>query len=383
MDGGIKLGKIFGIEITLDYSWFIIFAIITFALSFSLFPQLIHGLSTGAYIAIGVITSILFFASVLFHELMHSVVAMRNGIKIEGIRLMIFGGVSRITEEPPTPGIEFKMAIAGPLSSIVLGIIFVVVYVVGLRLGFGPFVRVSAFWLGYVNIILGVFNLLPGFPLDGGRVLRSIVWYFTGNLMRSTGIASGIGRGIAYLMIFVGLLGPFFGNITFVWFILLGWYLLQAARAEYQEVVYHEALEGVKVGEIMTKDPVTVSPNLNIADMVRDYFAQHNWIAYPVIEGGRVKGMVTLKSIENLPRSQWTAIRVGDVMKPLSANIVTSPDADVFGILPKLVTRAEGRMLVLKDDELVGFLTETDVSRAVVRRLHLEEGEGGRPASTV
>lgn len=381
MNGGIRLGKIFGIDITLDYSWFIIFAIITFALSFSLFPQLVPGLSTSGYIAIGVVTSILFFASVLFHELMHSVVAMRNGIKIEGIRLMIFGGVSRITEEPPTPGIEFKMAVAGPLSSLALGVIFVAIYLSGRRLGLGPFVSISAFWLGYVNIVLGVFNLLPGFPLDGGRVLRSAVWYFTGSLMRSTRIASGIGRGIAYLMIFVGLLGPFLGNISLVWFILLGWYLLQAARAEYQEVLYHEALEGVKVGEIMTKDPVIVSPNLNIVDMVRDYFAQHSWIAYPVVEGGRVEGMITLKSIENLPRSRWPITLVGNMMRPLSPNITTSPDADVFGILPKLVTRAEGRMLVLKDGRLVGLLTETDVRRSVVRRLHLEEEEGGRPAA--
>ncbi|MCL6471828.1 MAG: site-2 protease family protein [Firmicutes bacterium] len=377
MNGGIRLGRIYGIEISLDYSWFLIFAIITFALSFSLFPQLIPGLTPVAYIAIGIVTSLLFFGSVLFHELMHSVIAIRNGIKIEGIRLMIFGGVSRITEEPPTPGIEFKMAVAGPLSSIGLGVIFIAIYL-GLRQVVGP-VGIAAFWLGYVNIILGVFNLLPGFPLDGGRVLRSAIWYFTGSLVRSTSIAAAVGRGIAYAMIFIGIIGPFIGVFTLIWFVLLGWYLLRAAQAEYQEVVYHEALEGVKVGEIMTENPETVSPEITIEEMVRDHFARHNWVAYPVVKNEQVMGMITIHSIENLPREDWVSTRVGDVMRPASSRIIIAPEADVFSILPKLVTQAEGRMLVVKDGRLAGILTSTDVRRAVIRKLHIEET--GRPAA--
>ncbi|HZD59253.1 MAG TPA: site-2 protease family protein [Anaerolineae bacterium] len=380
MNGGIRLGKIFGIEITLDYSWFIIFAIITFVLSFSLFPQLVPGLSTTAYIIIGGITSVLFFSSVLFHEMVHSIIAKRNGIDIRGIRLIIFGGVSQIAEEPRTPGVEFKVAIAGPLSSIVLGGAFLGISVAGNQAGLGPLVVAPAFWLGYINIFLGVFNLLPGFPLDGGRVFRSAIWYFTGNLVRSTNIAAGVGKGIAYLMIFAGIVGPLFGGlISLVWFVLLGWFLLRAAEAERIQVIYHEALEGVKVGEIMTENPETVEPGISIQEMVERHFMRRNWVAYPVVENGNVRGMITLKSLENLPRSQWAYTSVGNVMRPLSPDIVTRPDAEVFNILPKLSTIAEGRILVMQDDQLVGLLTETDVNRAIVRRLHLEEM--GRPAA--
>ncbi len=380
MNGGIRLGKIFGFEISLDYSWFIIFALIIFVLSFAVFPQLIPGLSSAAYIAIGVIVSILFFGSVLFHELMHSLVARRYGITIAGIRLMIFGGVSQISAEPPTPGIEFKMAIVGPLSSIVLGGVFLGIYFAGRQLGFSPFINVAAFYLGYINVLLGVFNLLPGFPLDGGRVFRSIVWYFTGNLRRATGIAAGIGKGIAYIMIFFGIAGIFTGSLSLIWFALIGWFLLRAAEAEYQEVVYHEALKGVKVGQVMTPNPTTVDPDITVGDAVRDYFLKHDWVAYPVVKNEETKGIITLKSIQNLPRASWGSTRVGDIMHPVSANIVTNPDVEVFDILPKLVTMAEGRMLVIKDELLVGILTGTDVNRAIIRRLHLGE-EVGRPAA--
>jgi len=381
VNSGIRLGRIFGIEITLDYSWFLIFALITFALSFSLFPQLVPGLSTGAYVLIGFITSILFFASVLFHEIMHSVVAIRNGIQVSGIRLLIFGGVSQLSEEPDTPSVEFKMALAGPLSSLVLGMAFLGSSVLSRRFGLPATVTAPAFYLGYINVLLGVFNLLPGFPLDGGRVLRSIIWYFTGNLRRSTSIAATLGRGIAYTMIFIGIAGPFFtNNLSLIWFILLGWYLLRAAQAEYQQVLYHEALENVKVSEIMTPDPETVSPDVSVQGLVEEHFLKHNWVAYPVVENGTVQGMVTLKSVQNLPRSEWNTTRIGAIMRPLSSDIVTQPDAEVLDILQKLVTKAEGRMVVVQDGRLVGILTGTDVTRATIRRLHLKE-QMGRPAA--
>lgn len=380
MNGGIRLGRIFDITITLDYSWFIIFALITFGLSFSLLPQLIPGLNLTTYVLIGAITSIFFFASVLFHELMHSIVAKRNGLEIEEIRLLIFGGVSEIQEEPPTPGIEFRMALAGPVSSIFLGAIFLGLFFVGRGIGLLPVIIIPAFWLGYINIILGVFNLLPGFPLDGGRVLRSAVWYFTGSLRRATGIAAGFGKGLAYLMITIGILGLVTGFFNLIWFTLLGWYLLRAAEAGYQAVVYHEALEGVKVSQIMTENPETVDPDITIEDMVKEHFVKHNWVAYPVVEDGKPIGMITIKSIQNLPRSAWRDRLVRDVMRPLSPIIATDPDTEVFNILPKLSTKSEGRMLVIKDERLAGILTETDVRRALVRILHIDEEDRRRTA---
>lgn len=380
MNGGIRLGKIFDITITLDYSWFIIFAIITFGLSFSLFPQLIPGLGLATYVLIGAITSILFFASVLFHEMMHSLVAKRNGLEIEEIRLLIFGGVSEIQEEPPTPGVEFRMALAGPISSIFLGAAFLGLFFAGRGIGLAPTITIPAFWLGYINIILGIFNLLPGFPLDGGRVLRSAVWYFTGNLRRATGIAAGFGKGLAYLMIAVGILGLLVGVFNLIWFALLGWYLLRAAEAGYQVVVFHEALEGVKVSQIMTENPETVDPDINIEEMVGQHFMKHNWVAYPVVEDEKPVGMITIKSIQNLPRSEWKDRLVRDVMRPLSPNITTDPDIEIFNVLPKLSIKAEGRMLVIKGESLVGILTETDVNRALVRILHIEEEDRRRSA---
>jgi len=312
---------------------------------------------------------------------MHSVVAIRNGIQVSGIRLLIFGGVSQLSEEPDTPSVEFKMALAGPLSSLVLGMAFLGSSVLSRRFGLPATVTAPAFYLGYINVLLGVFNLLPGFPLDGGRVLRSIIWYFTGNLRRSTSIAATLGRGIAYTMIFIGIAGPFFtNNLSLIWFILLGWYLLRAAQAEYQQVLYHEALENVKVSEIMTPDPETVSPDVSVQGLVEEHFLKHNWVAYPVVENGTVQGMVTLKSVQNLPRSEWNTTRVGAIMRPLSSDIVTQPDAEVLDILQKLVTKAEGRMVVVQDGRLVGILTGTDVTRATIRRLHLKE-QMGRPAA--
>lgn len=380
MNGGIRLGKILGFEISLDYSWFLIFALIIFVLSFSVFPQLIPDLSSTEYIAIGVVTSLFFFGSVLFHEIMHSLVARRHGITIAGIRLMIFGGVSQISEQPRTPGVEFKLAIAGPLSSIFLGGVFFAILFAGRRLGFSPLVNVSAFYLGYINILLGIFNLLPGFPLDGGRVFRSVVWYFTGNFRRATGIAAAGGKAIAYAMIFAGIVGLLTGPINLVWFAFLGWFLLRAAEAEYQGVVFHEALKGIKVSEIMTQNPETVDADSTVEEIVKSYFMKYNWVAYPVVKNGQVKGIVTLKSIQHLPRASWSSMNVSEVMRPTSPNIVTSPDDEVFDILQKLVSVAEGRMLVIEDGRLVGIITSADVNRAVVRQLHFGE-ESGRPAA--
>jgi len=380
MNGDIKLGRIYDIEISLDYSWFIIFAIITFGLSFALFPQLIPGLTSITYVTIGVITSLLFFGSVLFHELMHSIVAKRNGMEIEGITLLLFGGVSRIAEETRSPWIEFKMAFAGPLSSIFLGGVFLGVYFAGLSLGLGPVFIIPLFWLGAINIVLGLFNLLPGFPLDGGRVLRSAIWYFTGSLRRATSIAAGFGKGLAYLMIFVGVFGPLVGVFGLIWFIFLGWYLLRAAQVGYQQVIFHEALEGVRVGQIMTENPETIDADESVNEAVESHFVKHDWVAYPVVRNGKTIGMITTKGIQDLPRPRWSDTRVAEVMRPLSPDIVTRPDAEVYNIIGKLATKAEGRMLVMEDNRLVGIVTEADVNRAVVRRLHLEE-ETRRPAA--
>jgi len=375
VDRGIRLGSVFGIDVSLDYSWFLIFVLITAGLSFALFPQFIPGYDAISYLALGLVTSLLFFGSVFFHEMMHSLVAKSHGMNIEGIRLMLFGGVSQLTEEPRTPGVEFKMAIAGPLSSILLGGFFLGLSFAGAWLDLDRLVLVPMFWLGYINIVLGIFNLLPGYPLDGGRVLRSVIWHFTDNLRRATLIASGFGKGLAYLMILGGIIGPFIGNASLLWFILLGWYLLRSAETGYQQVVFGEAIEGMKVNKAMTENPETVNPDLSIEQVVKEHFMQHQWTAYPVVENDHVEGMITINNLEELPRKSWKRKRVRDVMKPLSTDFVTSPDEEVSSVIPKLVYKAEGRMLVMKGEHLEGILTENDINRAIYEKLNGERGQ--------
>ncbi len=379
MSGGIKIGKIFGIDVSLDYSWFIIFGLLAFGLTFAVFPQMSPGLGLVAYFAMGLITSLLFFGSVLFHEAMHSLVAKRNGLQIEGIRLMVFGGVSELTEEPRSPGVEFRMAFAGPLSSLVLGGVFIGIFFAGRGLNLGPFINAPTFWLGYINLLLGVFNLLPGFPLDGGRVLRSVIWYFTGNLRRATSVASGFGKGLAYTMILAGILGPFLGNLSLLWFVLIGWYLLRAADSGYRQIIIEEALEGVKVDQAMTRDPETVNPDISIEQMVKDHFMQHNWLAYPVVEDSSVEGMVSIDNLKDVPRRSWRRKRVRDIMRPISTEFVTTPETEISDLMPKLNSKANRRLLVVKGGRLLGILTMTDVNKTVIRRLRTREAE--RPAA--
>lgn len=380
MNGGIKIGKVFGIDVSLDYSWFLIFALITFGLASGLFPQLVPGQTAVVYIVMGVITSLLFFGSVLFHEMMHSIVAKSYGMNIEGIRLMLFGGVSQLTDEPRTPGIEFKMAAAGPASSLAIGAVFLAFFFVGRAAGWSQVVNVPLFWLGYINVLLGVFNLLPGFPLDGGRILRSAIWYYSKDVRYATGVAAGFGKGLAYMMIVVGIVGPFIGNSSLLWFILIGWYLLRAAESSYQQVIFQQALEGIKVGQAMTENPTTVSPDIDIESMVKDHFLQHNW-AYPVVEGSSVQGVITVNSLKDVPRRSWNRKHVRDVMRPLSTDIVASPDTEVTDVLPKLNTKAEGRLLVMKGGRLIGILTQADITRAIARRLRREAEEEQRRAA--
>ncbi|HEY3375159.1 MAG TPA: site-2 protease family protein [Candidatus Aquicultor sp.] len=375
MESGIRIGKILGIDISLDYSWFVIFALITFGLAFALFPQLAPDLNSTTYVILGLITSVLFFASVLLHEIMHSLVAKRYGMKIEGIRLMIFGGVSQLSDEPHSAGVEFKMALAGPLTSIILGGIFMGLFFIGRQMHLAVMFLVPTFWLGYINLLLGVFNLLPGFPLDGGRVLRSAIWHFTGNLKRATSIASNFGKGLSYLMILVGVFGIATLNYNLTWFLLIGWYLLRAAETGYQQVIIEEAMEGLKVAHAMTQNPETVAPDINIESMVKEHFMQHNWVAYPVVENNSVKGIITISNIKGLPPRSWGRKLVRDVMIPISTDIVATPDMELSEALSKLDAKDDRRLLVMQGGHLLGILSRLDVRRTIVNKLRKQAEE--------
>lgn len=371
--GGFRLMRIAGIPITVDYSWFIVALLVVWSLSAGYFPRRYAGESTEAYWVAGIITTLLFFASILAHELSHSLVAIRSGIKIPGITLFIFGGVSRLSEDAKTPATEFKIAVVGPLSSFLLAAAF---YLVAQGLsGRQPPLTVAVFqYLAFINLALGVFNLVPGFPLDGGRVLRAFWWWKTGSLTRATKVASDWGKGFALTLILVGGLQIFAGNLLGgIWFIFIGMFLRGAAAAGYEDLVMRRSLEGVQVQEVMVRDVVTVPPDLSLSRLVDDYFLKSGYRGYPVVESGRTLGVVSLANVSPVLERDRARVTVREVMVPLGEASVIAPEAPLDEALRKMTARGLGRLLVVKDDRLAGMITKTGLVRLLEMRRILAE----------
>jgi Zn-dependent protease/predicted transcriptional regulator len=325
--------------------------------------------------------ALLFFASVLAHEMSHSLMARAQGMNVRDITLFLFGGVSNIQRHPPTPLAEFLIAVVGPLTSFVLGIVFVLVSGVNIGPvntavadpsqvieGLGP-ITTLLLWLGPVNIIVGFFNLIPGFPLDGGRLVRSIFWLITGDLRKATRWASWIGQGIAWLMIVGGIsmmFGaqlPFFGTgfVNGLWLVFIGWFLNGAASQSYQQLLIQDVLEGVPVREMMRQDPPTVSPSCSIRDLVHDHVMGTDDHAFPVMEDGRVVGLVTLEDMRAVSREEWDNITAGAVMTPIAELVTVSPDEEADEALNKLTQRDVRQLPVIRDHTLVGLLRRRDI----------------------
>ncbi|MGJ3253631.1 MAG: site-2 protease family protein, partial [Elainellaceae cyanobacterium] len=276
---GFKLGSILGFEIRIDLSWLLIFSLILWTLTANLFPANYPGLSESTYIIMGVTGTILFFVSLVIHELSHSVVARAKGIPVEGITLFAFGGVSRTRMDAESPGDEFQIAGIGPLTSLILAGVSALVWYLGRNAGLGVAILGVAAYLAWINTLLAVFNLLPGFPLDGGRLFRSIVWRFTNNLKTATRVASIGGRVLGYGLIFFGfwqLFSPGPNLIGGLWLVLIGWFLNNAAEVSYQDLVVRMALEGLRVRDVMTLEPETIPSSLNLQELVDQYFFNRN-----------------------------------------------------------------------------------------------------------
>jgi Zn-dependent protease/CBS domain-containing protein len=364
LGGGIPIGKVFGISLRLHYSWFFIFALITWALAASYFPSAYPSWSLALKIGAGVLTSFLFFASVLAHELMHSLVAKSEGIPIRSITLFILGGVSEITEEPKLPKDEFKMAIAGPLTSLVIGgILWGISYALrDTTVIAGQFVAGVTYWLGLINLLLGGFNLIPGFPLDGGRVLRSLLWWRSGNLKSATRIASSIGRIVGFLFIFYGIYLFFTGQwFNGIWFALIGWFLESAASGSYRQLLLQDLLKGHVAGDIMSRDCLVVSPDITIDKLVNEQFLSSGRRCYPVTEGSRVEGMVTLDNIRTVPREQWNAKRVREIMTPLAKLKSVQPNEDLNTVLKILAQNDINQVPVVYEDQIVGMVSRDNI----------------------
>lgn len=370
--GGITLFRVAGIRISLDISWFIIFALVLLALSAGYFPRNFPGQEPQAYWIAGFVATILFFASVLIHELSHSLVAIHSGIEIPEITLFIFGGVSRLAQEPKDPVTELKIALVGPLSSFVLAAFFWVLK--ALSRGFEPSMFVAVFgYLAWINLALGIFNLIPGFPLDGGRVFRAIWWWKSGSLTRATKIASDIGKGFAVALMLLGGLQIFAGAlISGLWLVFIGMFLRGMSAQGYEEVVIRKALEGVRVEEIMVREVVSVPPDLTVADLVHDYFLHYAYRGFPVLGNGQVLGVVSLPTVKNVPREEQQSTRVREIMTPKSDSMFIATGASLADALVQMSREGEERLLVMSQDRLLGMVTKTGLLRFVQIRQVLE-----------
>ncbi len=377
MGNSLRVGKILGIDINIHITWLIIFGLVTWSLAAAVFPQQYPGWSTGYYWVIGVVTSILFFLSVLIHELSHSVVAISRGTPVSSITLFIFGGVSNIKEESKQPGDELVMAAAGPVSSLVLAALF--------YLGFLATQDVSSpgaamtLYLAQINLALAIFNLIPGFPLDGGRVLRAIIWQITGQMERATRIAAAAGQVVAYLLMLAGLwialaLGELLSG---VWLIFIGWFLNNAAQAGTAQITIQESLRGTKVRQLMDRDPMSVSANLTLQDFVDGYVLPYDQRAFPVVDGNLLAGIITLTDLKNAPRDQWNTLLVQDKMTPANRLVVVGPDEQVAVALADMEDL--NQLPVVEQGRLVGMLSRSNVIRFL--RLREELGIQGRRAA--
>lgn len=391
MRNGINLGRIFGISIIVDWSWIFIFLLVTWNLAAGVFPRLHPEWSVTLNIGLAVLASILFFLSVLAHELAHSLVAEANGLPVRSITLFLFGGVSNLQREPRSPGTEFIMAIVGPLTSIVIGLVAIGLGLLtngptALQLLNNPFNSLTGmnplstmlFWLGPINVILGVFNLIPGFPLDGGRVLRSILWGITKNLRVATRWATWVGQLIAWIFIVAGvsmIFGvnvPFFGTgfISGVWLAFIGWFLNQAATESYRQVVVEDLLEGIPVSRFMRSNMPSVNPQMMISQLVDDQIVNSDERSFPVMDGDQLVGLVGLEDLRKAPRSEWDHTPVSKIMTPRSELDTVTPREDVTEALDAFSRKDLRQLPVIQDGQVVGMIRRADIMRWL--QLHSE-----------
>jgi len=360
--GDIKLFTIFDIEIHLNYTWFIVVLLVAWSLTYGYFPQQVPGRSILTYWGLGLITSIIFFLCILVHEISHSYVSKKLGIPVPRITLFIFGGVAQISREPPDPDTEFKIAVAGPLASAVLWGLFFGLSFLFARIYLFPLLASVFSVLSIVNAAVALFNLVPGFPLDGGRLLRAYIWKRRKNIREATFITAQVGRVFAIGLIFLGFFQILLGNIIGgIWFIFIGFFLEQAATSGYQQTLLRESLTGTKVKEIMSPDPISVNESISLNELVENFFFKHRFASYPVVKDGKFLGYVTLNHIKHLPRERWDKLRVADVMNTLPPELFLHPEEEAVEALSKMVRSGRGRLPVVDKEKLVGILTRKDV----------------------
>lgn len=370
----VSLFSVSGIEIKIDWSWVIIAVLIAWSLAQGYFPSISEGLPQATYWGMGIVALVGLFASIVLHELGHSLVAQRYGLPIRGITLFVFGGVAEMTEEPARPKVEIVMAIAGPIVSLVLAAAFTVAASVADSLGVAAPAVVVLGYLGSLNLLLALFNLVPAFPLDGGRVLRGVLWWSTGDFRRATRWASIGGMVFSGVLIAVGLASIFSGDFAGgIWWVLIGLFLNGAAQSSRQDVELRAALKGLTVRRLMTGGPITVPPDLGVDALVDHFMYRHHHRLFPVVDGGRLVGAVSTLDVGRLPRERWSAETVAAIMQPTTPQNTVAADADVVAALATMQTQKVGRLMVVDGGRLVGVLALSDVMRLLAIQLDLAQ----------
>ena len=380
MGGSLRLGKILGIEIRIHYSWFFIFALVSFYI-YDDFQR--AGYNLGASLLIGLAASLVLFACIVAHELAHSLVAMRNGIQVRSITLFFLGGVANITKEAERPKTEILMAVAGPACSLALALVFGVAWFAagGYRQEATPFHDLLG-WIAWLNLVLGLFNLLPGFPMDGGRVLRAAIWQITKNYRKATRIASIAGQVLGWVMAGAGIAiavsylvqGPVTTEV--IWnaifdggyLVLLGWYLSSIAAGSYRQVAWREAMRGVTAASAMVSDFMTISPDMSLMHLVRDYVQPAKQRGFVVASEGRFLGVVDVENIRRVSRDRWDTTAVGLVMTPADKVTTVGPEEDGINVAAKMEELRLDGIPVVRDGVVIGMVTRYSLARMMEMR---------------
>ncbi len=374
MSGSFRIGRIAGIDINIHISWLIILVLLTFLLANGFFPTAYPGHTSVTYIVLGFVSTILLFISVLLHELAHSLVARARGMPVHTIVLFVFGGVSNIEREPQTPGVEFSMAFVGPLVSLLIGAVcYGLLFLIR---GNHSFIVPMLSYLAFTNILLGVFNLIPGFPLDGGRVLHSIIWKLTGNVQTAMNVTTIVGQVFAYMLILFGIELFFFGNgLNGLFIAFTGWFLLSAVHSARTHSTLETAFAGVLVSQVMTTSMVTTPANISLQKLVDEYFLPQGLRSAFVVQGDQLAGLITLSDIRHIPREQWAQTPVGLAMVPVERLHTVTAQHSLLEAMTLMTGRDVNQLPVVQDGKLVGVLTREAILRSleVRRSLRLNE----------
>lgn len=377
----ITLFKVFGFAVRMDASWLVIAVLVAWSLAAGLFPEIHPGLSPAAYWTMGLVGALGLFASIVVHELCHSLVARRFGLPIKGITLFIFGGVAEMADEPPSPKAEFFIAVGGPAASVVIAGVCYGVHALALLAGWPTAVTGVLGWLGLINLVLVAFNMIPGYPMDGGRVLRSALWHWKKNIRWATKIASKVGVAFGMVLIGLGVVSFIFGNIIGgLWWFLIGMFIRSAAMRSYEQLVVRQTLGHETVGHIMNDNPVAVAPDTSVQQLVDDYMLRYHYKTFPVVDHGDLVGCVSVPEVKQLPREQWSQHQVAEIIQPCSNENTVGADDEATEAMDKFAKGQTSRLMVVREGHLVGILALRDLMKFLAMKNELE-GDGPAKAA--